>query len=64
MNSKFCKWFCVELVDDNKWLFKSRCGEERTLSKRQEFFKHIYKDDDSNLCPNCGKPITVAGLID
>lgn len=63
MESKYCKWFCVEFVDNNKWLFESNCGEKRIVSKNQEFFKHIYKDDDTNFCPNCGKPITVGELI-
>ena len=64
MKNKYCKWFCVEFIDDNKWLFESRCGEKRALSRRQKLFKHIYKDNDKNLCPKCGKPITIGELID
>lgn len=63
MESKYCKWFCVEFVDNNKWLFESKCGEKRIVSKHQKFFEHIYKDGDTNLCPNCGKPITVGESI-
>lgn len=60
----YCKWFCMEWVDDNKWLFESNCGEKRVVSKSEKFFKHIYKDNDLNLCPNCGKHITVGALMD
>lgn len=61
---KYCKWFCTELVGENKWLFESRCGEKREVSKNEKFFKHIYKDNDLNLCPRCGNPITVGALMD
>lgn len=64
MENKYCKWFCVEFIDNNKWLFESKCGEKRILSKHQKFFKYIYKDDDNNLCPNCNKPIVIGELID
>lgn len=63
MNSKYCKWFCTEWVDDNKWLFESNCGEKRIVSRNEKLFKHIYKDDDLNLCPKCDKPITVGELM-
>lgn len=33
MESKYCKWFCTEFIDDNKWLFESRCGEKRIISR-------------------------------
>ena len=62
--TKYCKWFCMELVDNNKWLFESNCGEKRVVSKNSSFFKHIYKENDLNLCPKCGKPITVGALMD
>ena len=64
MREKYCKWFCTEFVDDNKWLYESKCGEKRIVSKSEKFFKHIYKDDNTNLCPNCGKPIIVGELMD
>jgi hypothetical protein len=62
-NENYCKWFCVELVDDNKYLFQSNCEEKRIVSKWQKFYKHIYKDNGLNLCPKCGKPITVGELL-
>lgn len=62
--SKYCKWFCSEIVDDNKYLFESNCGEKRIVSRYQKFFEHIYRDDDTNLCPKCNKPITVGQLMD
>ncbi|MDU4596470.1 hypothetical protein [Clostridium botulinum] len=64
MKSKYCKWYCTEKVDDNKYLFESKCGEKRIVSKHEKFFKHIYKNDDTNLCPNCKKIITVGALMD
>lgn len=62
--SKYCKWFCTEWMDNNKWLFESNCGEKRIISKYEKFYKHIYKDNDLNFCPKCGKPITVGELMD
>ena len=64
MEGKYCKWFCTEYVDENKWMFKSRCGEQRVVSRSEKFFKHLYKDDDTNFCPYCNKPITVGQLMD
>lgn len=61
---KYCKWFCMEIVDDNKWLFESNCGEKRIISKTEKMFKYIYKDNDLNLCPKCSKPIAVGALMD
>jgi hypothetical protein len=54
----------MEFIDDNKWLFESNCGEKRVISKNEKFLKHIYKDNNLNLCPKCGKPITVGELMD
>ena len=62
--NKYCKWFCTEWIDHHKWLFESRCGEKRIVSKYEKFYKHIYKDNDLNFCPKCGKPITVGELMD
>lgn len=64
MEGKYCKWFCTDYVDENKWMFKSRCGEQRVVSRREKFFKHLYKDDDTNFCPNCNRLITVGSLMD
>lgn len=64
MKGKYCKWYCTEFIDNGKWLFESKCGERKVLSKNQKLFKHIYKDDNNNLCPNCGKLITVGEIID
>lgn len=61
--SEYCKWYCTEYIDTNKWLFESACGEKLEVSKHEKMFKHIYKDDGSNLCPKCGKPITVGKLM-
>ncbi len=61
--NEYCKWFCMEYIDHNKWLFESNCGEKRVVSKNEKFFKHIYKDNGSNLCVKCGKPITVGELL-
>lgn len=63
-NSKYCKWFCVEYIDKGRWLFESRCGEKREVSRNAKFFKYIYRDDNTNPCPNCGKIITVGMLMD
>lgn len=57
----YCKWFCVSWEDNNKWLYQSRCGESRVVSKSEKFFKHLYNEGK---CPNCGKTITVGELID
>lgn len=62
-DSKYCKWFCVQWEDDNKWLFQSRCGESRVVTRHQKFFKELYSDD-KNLCPNCKKTMTVGALMD
>lgn len=64
MKGKYCKWYCTEFIDNDKWLFESKCGEKKVLSKNQKLFKNIYKDDNNNLCPNCGKLITVGEIID
>lgn len=63
MLTKYCKWFCTEFIDDNKWLFESNCGEKRVVSRNEKFYKHIHRDDDLNLCPKCEKPITVGELM-
>ena len=65
MKTKYCKWYCVECVDKDKWLFESNCGEYRVVSKHEKFFEYMYRnDDDDNLCPHCGKAITVGALMD
>lgn len=61
--NKYCKWYCTEWMDHNKWLFESNCGEKHIISKNEKLFKHIYRDDDLNLCSKCGKPITVGELM-
>jgi hypothetical protein len=60
----YCKWFCTEYMGPNKWLFESNCGEKRIVSRWEKFFGHIYRDDDTNSCPKCSKPITVGMLMD
>jgi hypothetical protein len=62
--SKYCKWYCVEYIDKGKWLYESRCGEKREVSKGQKFFEFLRADNDRNLCPKCGKPVTVGELMD
>jgi hypothetical protein len=62
--AKYCKWYCVEWVDDNKWMFQSRCGETRIVSRYEKFFKELYDESDYHKCPNCGKPTTVGALMD
>lgn len=64
MEGRYCKWYCMEFVDTNKWLFESRCGEKRIVTRGTKFYKHLYKDNDMNLCPNCQKPITVGEIMD
>ena len=59
----FCKWFCVEYIEQNKWLYQSRCGLNRVISKNEKFFKYIHMDNNINFCPNCKKPITVGELL-
>ena len=59
----YCKWFCVEWIDKNKWTYKSSCGEVKDVSKNSKFFKFLHSDSDLNKCPNCNKVITVGELI-
>jgi pentatricopeptide repeat protein len=61
MESKYCKWFCIRWEDNNKWLFKSRCGESRIVSRGEKFYKQMH---NGGICPNCGKPMTVGKLMD
>ena len=62
MESKYCQWYCVEYVDKDKWLFQSQCDASVVVSKNEKFFKFMYANDDANLCPCCGKIITVGEL--
>ena len=62
--TKYCRWFCTEYIDNNKWLYESRCGGKMEVSKNSKFFKYLHMDNDLNLCPNCERPIIVAQLMD
>jgi len=60
MGSNYCKWFCMSWEDTNKWMYHSRCGSNRIVSKHEKFFKQMHSE---GICPNCGKPMTVGELI-
>lgn len=60
---RYCKWYCDEWVDHNKWMYISSCGERREVSRDSKFFKFIHADSNANLCPNCNKPITIGELM-
>lgn len=64
MESKYCKWYFTEYIDYNKWLAQSSCGGRSVVKKNSNLYKFICADNDINLCPKCGKIITVGALMD
>lgn len=59
---EYCKWYCVEFISNNRWLFKSTCGESREISRHEKMFKNLY-DNNKHICPKCGKLTTVGELL-
>lgn len=66
MESKYCKWFNIGIDwNDNKYIFYARCcGEQEKVKRYSKRWKELYSDDDSVICPYCGKPIAIGCEMD